>query len=121
MDGYHFTWSSGKGTVDAVKERIDGALVSSDWLNFFPLAKLSNLMASISDHSPIFLTLIPRVQQKRSRLFKFENSWLQEYSLWDTVVESWNSLLQGSFVDKVERCTADLESWARKLRQNCRL
>lgn len=35
MVGYPFTWSCSKDTVNGVEERLDRALVTGDWLNYY--------------------------------------------------------------------------------------
>ena len=55
LEGYPFTWERGKGTPTWVEEKLDHCLASGAWLNLFPQVKLLNLIAPISDHSPIIL------------------------------------------------------------------
>ena len=56
LKGYPpFTWESGKGMPTWVEEKLDHCLASGAWLNLFPPVKLLNLIAPVSDHSPILL------------------------------------------------------------------
>lgn len=59
LEGYPFTWTKSRGTVWMVEERLDRALPNSVWLDLFSDAKLVNLLASHSDHSPILLHCEP--------------------------------------------------------------
>lgn len=62
MEVYLFTWERGRGTANCVEERLDRALVTSDWLALFPLVRLRNLVSSVSDHSPLELITCPSTQ-----------------------------------------------------------
>lgn len=85
LEGYSFTWFKSKGSESAVEERLDRAMVTEDWLQLFPDAHLHNLLAPISDHNLILLTLEDSVVHKFQYSFKFENAWLVEPSLVDVV------------------------------------
>ncbi|XP_050217337.1 uncharacterized protein LOC126668167 [Mercurialis annua] len=54
--GYKFTWSRGRGGSNLVEECLDRVLCSSDWMEIFPEAGVSNLEATISHHLPILLS-----------------------------------------------------------------
>ncbi|XP_058726978.1 uncharacterized protein LOC131598384 [Vicia villosa] len=88
LEGYPFTWTKSRGTSHMIEERLDRAVVSSHWLQIFPQAKLSNLIASYSDHSPILLSCDPVRNRRSRRRFKFENWWLGEEGLQNVVSES---------------------------------
>lgn len=79
LGGHSFTWFKSLGTDRAVEEKLDRAMANGDWLSAYPDASLSNLVASVSDHSPILLNteefIVPR---RRGYNFRFENSWLYE-------------------------------------------
>lgn len=87
LEGYQFTWAKGICSAAKVEERLDRAMVTSSWCDLFPEAKLVNLIASISDHSPILLTTENQPTHAFvPRRFKFENHWLLEDDI-DQVVE----------------------------------
>lgn len=91
LEGYPFTWSKGKGTDLAVEERLDRAMVTDSWFDLFPQARLFNLLASISDHSPILLNVEEVTRCKRPTTFKFENACLTEPSLIEVVRICWDN------------------------------
>jgi hypothetical protein len=62
VEGYPFTWFKSLGTPRAVEERLNRALATSAWFDFFPNAVLENLVASSSDHYPIVLNCNPVVR-----------------------------------------------------------
>lgn len=53
LQGGKFTWEKSRGTIDWVKERLDRAFASREWLHLFPLCKLSVIHSVASDHDPI--------------------------------------------------------------------
>jgi len=79
MNGYEFTWFKSLGTVRAVEEKLDRALVNSSWYNLFPDAALECLTNTSSDHYPLLLNckVFENVHRNPQR-FKFENAWLAE-------------------------------------------
>lgn len=78
---YQCTWSRSKGTENAVEERLDRAMMMPRWSELFLNAKLLNLVAPVSDHTPILVYSDPAVVMRRQRTFRFENKWLQEPDL----------------------------------------
>lgn len=56
LNGYPFTWWKSRGSMREVEERLDRAMVNQQWLFLYPDARLDNLVAPISGHSPILLT-----------------------------------------------------------------
>ena len=90
LEGYPFTWERGKGMPKWVEEKLDRCLASGAWLNLFPQVKLLNLIAPVSDHSPILLQTNGLIaKNRRIRKFQFENSWLSEPDLHQIVLEAW--------------------------------
>ena len=53
LEGYPYTWGHCRGSNNAVKEKLDHTMVNKIWSDLFPNARLLNLVASLSDHSPI--------------------------------------------------------------------
>ncbi|XP_019196311.1 PREDICTED: uncharacterized protein LOC109190291 [Ipomoea nil] len=51
MEGYRFTWEKGKGTSNCIEEMLDKVLVSDDWREIVPGARLVNNLMRKSDHS----------------------------------------------------------------------
>ncbi|XVF40849.1 hypothetical protein PTKIN_Ptkin01aG0149500 [Pterospermum kingtungense] len=80
-EGYKFTWAHSLGTDDAVEEQLDRAIGNLGWLQLFPNARLSNLVALISDHTPLLLETDVAVDFWGKRKFQFENSLLREPNL----------------------------------------
>lgn len=121
LEGYPFTWWCRRGSDNAVEERIDRAMVSPSWSALFPNAKLSNLIATISDHSPILLNYRDKVFLPSTRRFKFENAWLLEDGIDDIVHGSWYLSGRNTLLDKLKGCADDIQVWGRGIHSKFRL
>ena len=53
--GPKFTWLYERSDGSHIRERLDRALATTDWINVFPMARLHHLTSSASDHSPLVL------------------------------------------------------------------
>ncbi|KAH9716467.1 hypothetical protein KPL71_021472 [Citrus sinensis] len=62
--GHPFTWSNRQFRSHHIEERLDRALYSKDWGNFFQEEAVTNMVMWESDHN----LLVMNVQQKRSRV-----------------------------------------------------
>lgn len=115
LTGYPFTWERSRGTENAIEERLDRALVSLTWLDRFPHARLTNLVASFSDHSPICLVTDPLpVSATYCRSFRFENKWFKESDLNAVVKGNWESTGYSNIIDRLDLLASELSSWGRK-------
>ncbi|MCI15822.1 endonuclease/exonuclease/phosphatase family protein, partial [Trifolium medium] len=116
MEGYPFTWIKSRRTTTPTEERLDRALATQQWLEEFPHFKFINAIADRSDHSPILLRLVNLQKENRARVFKFENSWLEEQQLQTVVEGAWNRTAYDPLLAKLQQCTEDLEEWGTKPR-----
>ncbi|GAU33843.1 hypothetical protein TSUD_393510 [Trifolium subterraneum] len=116
LEGHPFTWIKSRGTPHVIEERLDRAMASASWLQLFPQVRLSNLLASYSDHSPILLRCRPIIRTQINNSFRFENIWLKEPDLEDVVVEVWGVRENLKVVDRVTRCANKLQRWGKKKR-----
>lgn len=55
LEGHQITWVKSRGTDHAIEERLDHAMVSSNWFAQFSNVKLRCLLATHSDHSPLLI------------------------------------------------------------------
>ncbi|XVF48893.1 hypothetical protein PTKIN_Ptkin03bG0225100 [Pterospermum kingtungense] len=108
IQGYLYTWEWGKGTDNTVEEKLDRSLVNSCWLELFPYSRLLNLIIPISNHSPILLYIEVLHVVKAPRGFRFENRWLYEQDLLDTVRGSWEHSEGLDVQLGWQRCSRDL-------------
>ena len=58
FNGLKFTWIYHQGDGMQIRERLDRALATPDWVNMFPEAKLFHLSSSVSDHLPLVLQMV---------------------------------------------------------------
>ncbi|RVW31876.1 Transposon TX1 uncharacterized 149 kDa protein [Vitis vinifera] len=114
LKGYPFTWERGRGSSHWVEERLDWALVNVSWLNLFSDAKLNNLVAPVSDHSPIELNTVDKFSCVYKHRFQFENGWLKEDGLDFVVSNAWRSPHAESLIDKIYTCSFALKEWGRE-------
>ncbi|XP_060960746.1 uncharacterized protein LOC133031286 [Cannabis sativa] len=111
--GYPYTWERSRGTPDWVEVRIDRAMVTQSWLDFFPLAKLFNLEVSTSDHTPLHLVLINEVVVAKRHVFRFENSWLKEPLFFEIVKICWDNGEPRGVMEKIKCCGDVLWHWGK--------
>ena len=101
-----------------MKIRLDRALTSILWLQYFPVAKLYNLKGAASDHSPIFL--VPQQVYKRNTpyKFRFENAWLLDPMCAQLVKDNWEGDNVLSIQQKVQLCGDKLALWGKEVTSN---
>ena len=89
--GPDFTRSRRLGARGWVRERLDWALVSTNWASLFPQVRLYNVATCSSDHNMLILkALLPKSRNKRrQRLFRFEAMWIKEEECDGVVKEAW--------------------------------
>ncbi|XP_075507434.1 uncharacterized protein LOC142544260 [Primulina tabacum] len=100
LNGHQFTWKRSRGSDNFVEERIDQAMGTPTWAEKFPMARLRNLNAPVSGHSPILLETevreIAAVHKKRL----------------NPVRRCWNhggKIVDGNFRAKIRKCKEQLE------------
>jgi hypothetical protein len=116
LEGYPYTWVKSEGTLNVIEERLDRAMANSEWITLNPNAKLLNIIASHSDHSPILLHTTPESQNWSNYTFRFENSWLKEEDVEEVVEEGWGRRREVDILTRVERCANKLKKWGRRKR-----
>ncbi|CAN0919243.1 Transposon TX1 uncharacterized 149 kDa protein [Linum grandiflorum] len=113
LEGYSFTWSRAKGKLHGVESRLDRAMVNAAWIDRFMHCKLRNLVAPISDHSPLLLMTNPHHTIKKKWRFRFENAWRREAEMREVVEEAWRGEPSDIFFRKLHACMHVLEDWGR--------
>uniref|UniRef100_A0A803NUT6 Reverse transcriptase domain-containing protein n=1 Tax=Cannabis sativa TaxID=3483 RepID=A0A803NUT6_CANSA len=93
MHGHSFTWEKGRDTSAWMEARLDRAMVNFTWLTIFSDAKLFNLEVSPSDHTPLFLDIMPLIQAAGKKQFRFENHWTRFQECEEVIRQRWMSLL----------------------------
>ncbi|KAK8556414.1 hypothetical protein V6N12_002816 [Hibiscus sabdariffa] len=88
ISGGTFTWSNQRSDEEAILEKLDRALCSSNWNITFPKAVALLDVAIGSYHAPI-IVLLKGLKRKYMRDFKFESKWFLEEDCISTVQDSW--------------------------------
>jgi len=114
--GPRFTWFYQKFDGTQIRERLDCALATCDWMGKFPIAKFYHLSSSISNHYPLALHFVRRQKKQRyHRPFKFESMWLKNEKCEEVVQKAWDvGLMRGSafpLTTCLESCRDSLEEW----------
>ncbi|KAL0001687.1 hypothetical protein SO802_015468 [Lithocarpus litseifolius] len=111
-----FTWLYQKFDGSQIRERLDRALATCDWMGKFPAAKHYHLSSLVSNHCPLALHFVRR--QKRRiyhRPFKFESMWLKSEKCEEVVQKAWDvGLMRGSafpLTSCLESCRDSLDEW----------
>ncbi|GAA0143566.1 hypothetical protein LIER_04222 [Lithospermum erythrorhizon] len=70
--GFPFTWS-----LHSTRARLDRALASKDWRNYYPEANVLHLTTNTSDHLHVLLNLGSHVISRAitKSMFRFEEGW----------------------------------------------
>ncbi|CAN0857899.1 hypothetical protein LINGRAHAP2_LOCUS6980 [Linum grandiflorum] len=113
LDGYPYTWARAKGKDHGIESQLDRAMVNAEWISQYLEGTLRNLIAPISDHSPILLNTQLVVHERRRWRFRFENAWKREEALRPLVEDSWQEFSSESFVDRLKGCVSVMEEWGR--------
>lgn len=88
---------------------------TTQWFASFPFARVQNLVADMSDHSPILLTTDHKEERKIGRRFRFKNKWLTEPNIAEVVQNSWDKNPGRGLLQKISCVTTDLAVWGRNL------
>nr|XP_023927289.1 uncharacterized protein LOC112038687 [Quercus suber] len=79
FNGPKFMWIYHRADGMQIRERLDRALATPEWMNLFPEAKLFHLSSSASDHSPLALRMVQKRRKKKTRkTFRFKSMWLKD-------------------------------------------
>jgi hypothetical protein len=112
--GNPYTWCNNRKGLAVIKERLDRALASLDWVHIHPEFSLIHLPASHSDHKPIILntntssTFLPRP-------FKFKEFWTYDPTCGLVIEAAWKLKSLGSpalcLIKKLNQTRSALKRW----------
>ena len=63
--GPNFTWLYERSDRSQIRERLDRALATTDWVYLFPMARLHHLTSTALDHSPLVLRFVRKTNAKK--------------------------------------------------------
>lgn len=75
--GQKFTWSNNRDGVAKICERLDRAIANTEWQSLFPRSRITHLLRSSSDQSPILLNTDGDVFSYLEP-FRFEAMWIRD-------------------------------------------
>lgn len=87
----------------------------------FPTAKLLNLVAPVSDHSPIMVDTMPTSLARKHRPFRFENKWLEEPDLRGIIDISWVGFRDLYVLNRLQATTETLGLWGKHIATDFRM
>jgi len=104
--------------VDPLLVKLDWVFTSSSWTSTFPATFIQPLSRPISDHIPFLLQIGSRVP--RSRMFRFENFWIQHPGFLEIVSLHWNNSpfvgnAAKNLSSRLKHVRAGLKSWSKNL------
>ncbi|XP_056698701.1 uncharacterized protein [Spinacia oleracea] len=112
--GASHTWARGLSPETRRSAWLDKALCNGDWGLRFDKAKVKHLLASHSDHCPIFIS--PNgfaLMNSLSRPFRFQATWISHENFNDFVSEKWNN--SSSLIHALSQLAEDLQEWNRNV------
>uniref|UniRef100_A0A803NUS5 Reverse transcriptase domain-containing protein n=1 Tax=Cannabis sativa TaxID=3483 RepID=A0A803NUS5_CANSA len=119
MHGHSFTWEKGRDTSAWMEARLDRAMVMNfTWLTIFSDAKLFNLEVSPSDHTPLFLDIMPHIQAAGKKQFRFDNHWTRFQECEEVIRQSWCNSGMTFLQHKIQFCGQNLQTWGTSIVDN---
>ena len=115
--GQDFTWSRRLGSRGWVRERLDRALVSTNWAARFSKMQLHHKPNSASDHCVLILKDIQQKSKcgRRKKMFRFEEMWLKDEACVRVVEDAWDrGMNKDSFSPLsscLDECRLSLSAW----------
>ena len=88
LTGRQFTWAN--SLADPTYEKLDRALMTSEWEFKYPMVTVHALDRGVSDHAPLFLDTGDPSFTGTAKQFKMELSWLTHNEFKERVIEIWN-------------------------------
>ena len=114
--GPKFTWLYERSDGSQIREHLDRALATTDWVNLFPMAHLHHLTSPASDHSPLVLHFVRKTNAKKAKKpFRFESTWLKDLQCEEVVMDAWSEGLASPtnflLVACLNVCGSRLDAW----------
>lgn len=75
----------------------------------FPLANITVLDVTTSDHLPLSLKLNRKMNVPKLHRFLFENMWLRETECAHIIQKCWQELTNHTITEKIQYCGVKLE------------
>ncbi|XP_060968321.1 uncharacterized protein LOC133035897 [Cannabis sativa] len=116
--GNKFTWQNNRFSGGLIRERLDRALCSPEWLLEYASAGVRNLPISISDHAPIILDTHMFIARGFIP-FRFFEALSWEDSCKQVIASAWSSsggTATGTFIRNIHQSKIALQAWKKNLK-----
>ena len=121
FQGASYTWNNNRDDEANIQGRLDRALATSPWLDFFPTYIVTHCPSSISDHLAIVVNTAPIAGFRRQRkvLRRFEEKWATLLACEEVIRGSWQqqtSMGIPTYVlcQKLSKCRMALTDWSKE-------
>jgi hypothetical protein len=116
LKGRSFTWSNMQ--KNPLLEQLDWFFTSSNWISDYPNSIVLPLAKIGSDHVPCLVTIDTNIP--KSKLFRFENYWVDLPGFFECVTESWAKVSGKHYssaiiADKLKSLRYDIKKWQTSL------
>ena len=117
--GAPFTWCNNQYDGMVTWIRLDRAVATNTWIQFFPSTRVHHISGSLSDHCPLWICTDDeniRFYRKR-RPFRFEAAWMKDEGCEGVIRNSWEGQSLSNpmerVVNKINRCSQSLQTWSK--------
>ena len=93
--GPKFTWCNGQSGLARRWATLDKFPANTEWISHFEYYANKHLARTLSDHSMLFLKA-RLFAYRKSRIFRFDNYWLDYSGCHEAVINAWNATPNGS-------------------------
>ncbi|PON92343.1 hypothetical protein TorRG33x02_118480 [Trema orientale] len=115
--GLCLTWNNGREAIANLKKRLARVVANGNWIDLFPIYRVTNLEFWSSNHRVVLLELMGTEtygkNEGKGRGFRFETWWINDAECIDIVSGAWaNNSFDGSinsFLMGLDGCTRDLK------------
>ncbi|XP_060959279.1 uncharacterized protein LOC133030522 [Cannabis sativa] len=118
--GGNFTWHNNRFSGGLVRERLDWAIGSPEWVVTFPDAGVLNFPITVSDHAPILLDTV-MYRKKEFIPFRFYEAWTSHKSCEEVVNRVWHHSDPGvtHLIRNVDNTKRSLQAWKNNALEDC--
>ena len=114
--GPEFTWCNMQEGDNRMYLRLDRALATPDWIDYFKEVKVHHLVVPTSDHCALLITDAKGAQKSSNRRrFQFEAMWTRRDDCKDIIQEVWNGSQEINspmgIVARLSYCAEKLSIW----------
>uniref|UniRef100_A0A2N9FDP4 Reverse transcriptase domain-containing protein n=1 Tax=Fagus sylvatica TaxID=28930 RepID=A0A2N9FDP4_FAGSY len=122
FQGAKYTWTNNRDDDANIQGRLDRALATAPWLDFFPRYSVSHFSVSVSDHLELVVSTVSGTFTSRRKKIvrRFEEKWATNPDCEKLIQESWMQPVNvGSpmvqLCQKISRCRTALIDWSREV------